>query len=122
MPRIERVDGEICKVLNEAIARELKDPRVDTLISVTSVETAKDLKTAKVYVSIMDKEKAKDALKALNNASGFLRGILFERLKIRIAPHLDFALDNSFENGDKIDRIIYEIHKKEEEKKDKTDE
>lgn len=112
MPRIERVDEELCKVLNEIIVRELKDPRLNALINVNSVSTAKDLKTAKVFVSVMEKEKANDAIKALNKASGFIRGILFERLKIRLVPHLTFILDNSYTEGFKIDEIIKTMYKK----------
>lgn len=106
MPNIDRVDEEIRKILNEIIAHEMKDPRLDTLINVTEVVAAKDLKTAKVYVSIMDKPKAKDALKSLNSASAYIRGLLFDRMKIRLVPHLTFYLDSSLENGYKIEGII----------------
>ena len=112
MPRMERVDDEIRKVLNEIIAYEMKDPRLDTLINVTGVTTSKDLKSAKVYVSVMDKSKAADALKALNSASAFIRGLLFDRLKIRLVPHLSFVLDNSFERGFKIEGIIKQMHER----------
>lgn len=112
MPRMERVDDEIRKVLNEIIAYEMKDPRLDTLINVTGVTTSKDLKSAKVYVSVMDKSKAADALKALNSASAFIRGLLFDRLKIRLVPHLSFVLDNSFERGFKIEGIIRQMHER----------
>lgn len=111
MPRIERVDEELCKVLNEIIVRELKDPRLNTLINVNSVSTTKDLKTAKVFVSIMEEEKSNDIIKALNNASGFIRGILFDRLKIRLVPHLTFILDNSYTKGFRIDEILKEMYK-----------
>ncbi len=112
MPRMERVDDEICKILNEIIAYEMKDPRLDTLINVTGVTTSKDLKSAKAFVSIMDKTKAVDALKALNSASAYIRGLLFERLKIRLVPHLSFVSDNSFERGFKIEGIIKEMHER----------
>ena len=112
MPRMERVDDEIRKVLNEIIAYEMKDPRLDTLINVTGVTTSKDLKSAKVYVRVMDKSKAADALKALNRASAFIRGLLFDRLKIRLVPHLSFVLDNSFERGFKIEGIIKQMHER----------
>ena len=110
MGKIERVDDEICKILNEIIAHEMKDPRLDTLINVTSVETSKDLKSAKVYVSIMDKTMAKDALKVLNNASSYIRELLFDRLKIRFVPHMVFKLDESLDHGFHIEQIIKELH------------
>ena len=108
--KMDRVDDEIRKTLNEIIAYELKDPRLETLINVTAVNTTKDLKSAKVFVSIMDKNKAKDALAALKNASGFIRGILFEKLKIRLVPHLTFHLDESLNRGFAIENILKEMH------------
>ena len=108
--KMDRVDDEIRKTLNEIIAYELKDPRLETLINVTAVNTTKDLKSAKVFVSIMDKSKAKDALIALKNASGFIRGILFEKLKIRLVPHLTFHLDESLNRGFAIENILKEMH------------
>ncbi len=111
MPRMERVDDEICKQLNVIIAREMKDPRLDTLVNVTSVEVTKDLKTAKAYVSVLDTAKQKDVLVALNGSAAYIRGLLFDRLKIRLVPHITFFADNSLEYGAKIDRLIKEIHK-----------
>ena len=123
MPKMERVDDEIRKILNDIIAHEMKDPRLDTLINVTEVHTTKDLKTAKVYVSIMDKHKVKGALKSLNSASAYMRGLLFDRLKIRLVPHLTFYIDNSFEHGYKIEGILKKMHEEGELKEEKeTDE
>lgn len=119
MPKIERVDDEIRKILNEIIAHELKDPRVDTLINVAEVKTTKDLKSAKVYVSVMDREKEKAAVNALNAASAYIRGLLFERMKIRLVPHLTFIADNSFERGYRIETLINEINKRETQNGDK---
>ena len=118
MPKIERVDDEIRKLLNEIIAHEMKDPRLDTLINVTDVNTTKDLKSAKVFVSVMDKDKSKDAVAALNSAAAFIRSMLFERMKIRLVPHLVFRLDGSFDRGMRIDGIIKEMKEKGELKKD----
>lgn len=113
MPRQERVDDEICKKLNEIIARELKDPRLSTWVSVTGVNVSKDLKTAKAYVSVFDKTKEKDVMDALCGASNHIRGMLFDRLKIRLVPHITFIADHSMENGDKIDKIIKKLHENE---------
>lgn len=111
MPKIERVDHELTKELNIIVSRELKDPRLEaTIISVTAVETAKDLKTAKVFVSVMDENKEKDALNALNGASAYIRGLLFDRLKIRTVPHLNFVKDNSISHSFKIETILKELH------------
>ena len=103
---LERVNNEIQKELNEIISRDLKDPRVTCIVSVTAVETAKDLKSAKVFVSIMDDSASIDVLKALNGAAAYMRGLLFDRLKIRTVPHLAFHKDNSVQNAMKIEKIL----------------
>ena len=110
MPKIERVDDEIKKTLNDIVAHELKDPRLNTLVSVTEVKTTKDLKNAKVYVSVMEEGMKKDVLKALNAASGYIRGLLFERLRIRLVPYLTFIGDDSFARGAKIEGILKELN------------
>ena len=70
--RTLRINEEIQKVLSEDI-RTLKDPRVQGLISVTEVEATGDLRYAKVYISVLEKERSKEVLKGLKSASGFLR-------------------------------------------------
>ena len=112
--KIERVDNELCKELNIIIARELKDPRISCMVSVTAVETAKDLKTAKAFVSIMDENAVNDVLSALNGASAYIRGLLFDRLKIRTVPHITFCKDNSLNHSFKIESILKELHIQEE--------
>ena len=109
MPLMGRVDDEIRKVLNEIIAHELKDPRLQTLVSVTDVQTTKDLKNAKVFVSVLEESMSKDALKVLNSASAFIRGLLFDRLRIRMVPYLTFLPDTSFARGAKIEGIIKQM-------------
>ncbi len=109
MPRLERVEDEIMKELNQLIAYEMKDPRINGMISVTKVKTSKELKHAKVYISIFNNENPELMLDVLQKASSFLRSELFKRLKIREIPELQFALDNSIEYGMKIDNILKEI-------------
>lgn len=108
--KIERVNNELTKELNLIVSREMKDPRLNGLVSITAVETAKDLKIAKVFVSIMDEKSEKDALNALNGAASFIRGLLFERLKIRNVPHFTFVKDNSISHSFKIESILKELH------------
>lgn len=115
---IDRVNNELQKELNVIIGRELKDPRINCIVSVTAVETARDLKTAKVFVSIMDENAAKEVLKALNGAASFMRGLLFERLKIRTVPYLAFHQDNSIKNAMKIEKILNELKLEGEEPKE----
>ncbi len=113
MPKLERVDSQIVKELNEIIAYEFKDPRVNTMVSVTGAETTKDLKYAKVYVSVFNNAETDVVIKTLNSAAGFLRSRLFERLKIRSVPNLSFYADISAAYGAKIDEIIKKINDEE---------
>lgn len=70
--RIGRINEEIMRELSTSI-RSLKDPRVQGMITITAVDTASDLRTAKVYVSVYDKSRSKEVLKGLKSAGGFLR-------------------------------------------------
>ncbi len=113
MARVERVENELKKELNELIAHEIKDPRIDSLVSVTKVQTAKELKFARVFISVFSKENPKEVLDVLNKASSFLRSKLFKRLKIREVPELHFQLVDSIEYSFKIDNILKDIKNKE---------
>ncbi|MBR4017699.1 MAG: 30S ribosome-binding factor RbfA [Oscillospiraceae bacterium] len=117
--RIGRINEEIQKELSNLI-RNLKDPRVqDTMISITHVETTPDLRWAKVYVSFLQDDKAKDALKGLKSAGGYLRRELGRALNLRYTPELNWALDDSITYGAKMLALINSL---EVEKDDDTDE
>ena len=104
--RIGRINEEIQKELSNLI-RNLKDPRVqDTMISITHVETTPDLRYAKVYVSFLQEERAKDALKGLKSAGGYLRRELGSALNLRYTPELNWALDDSITYGAKMMKLI----------------
>ena len=104
--RIGRINEEIQKELSSLI-RNLKDPRVqDTMISITHVETTPDLRWAKVYVSFLQEERAKDALKGLKSAGGYLRRELGRALNLRYTPELNWALDDSITYGAKMLKLI----------------
>ena len=104
--RIGRINEEIQKELSSAI-RTLKDPRVaETMISITHVETTPDLRYAKVYVSFLQEEKAKEALKGLKSAGGWLRRQLGSALQLRYTPELVWALDDSITYGAKMLELI----------------
>ena len=104
--RIGRINEEIQKELSSLI-RNLKDPRVqDTMISITHVETTPDLRYAKVYVSFLQEERAKDALKGLKSAGGYLRRELGSSLNLRYTPELNWELDDSITYGAKMMKLI----------------
>ncbi len=110
--RIGRINEEIQKELS-SLLRNLKDPRVqDTMISVTRVETTPDLRYAKVYVSFLQEERAKDALKGLKSAGGYLRRELGRTLNLRYTPEIAWALDDSITYGAKMLALINSLEVK----------
>ena len=97
--RINRINEEIQKELS-ALLRNVKDPRVaGTMISVTRVETTPDLRWTKVYVSFLQEDRAKDAMKGLKSAGGYLRRELGRTLNLRYTPEIAWALDDSITYG-----------------------
>lgn len=97
--RMGRINEEIQKEL-AGLIRNLKDPRVqDTMISITHVQATPDLRYAKVYVSFLEEDRAKDALKGLKSAGGYLRRELGRALQLRYTPELQWALDDSITYG-----------------------
>lgn len=104
--RIGRINEEIQRELAGAI-RDLKDPRVQkTMVSVTRVETTPDLRYAKVYVSMLDKDASKEVLKGLKSSGGYLRRILGQNLQLRYTPELVWAEDHSITYGARILDIL----------------
>ena len=104
--RINRINEEIQKALAELL-RTVKDPRVSgTMISITRVESTPDLRFAKTYVSFLEEDKAKDALKGLESASGYLRRELGAALQLRHTPMLQWTLDDSITYGAKMLKLI----------------
>ena len=103
--RIGRINEEIQREL-AALIPNVKDPRVTGMISVTAVDTTTDLRYAKVYVSMLDKSSAKEVVKGLKSAAGYLRRELGHRLNRRYTPELVFEEDNSIDHGAHILELL----------------
>lgn len=107
-----RINGEVQKELSILISREIKDPRIHPMTSVVHVEVAPDLKTAKVYISVMgDDLSKKSTLQGLKSAASFMRGQLAKSLNLRNTPELTFVIDNSIEYGVHMSKLIDEVNK-----------
>ena len=88
------------KELSWLLAKEMNDPRLPTLVSITLVEVSGDLRHAKVFVSVMgDSQEKRSTLEMLNSAARFLQRELKPLLDLRVVPHLTFHQDNSIEQG-----------------------
>lgn len=107
--RIGRINEEIQRELAELL-RELKDPRVHkTMLSITHVETTPDLRYAKVYVSLLDKEYTKETLAGLKSSAGYLRRELGRTLQLRYTPELQWQADDSIVQGAHILDILSKL-------------
>ena len=106
--RIGRINEEIQRELS-ALIPAVKDPRVSGMISVTAVETTPDLRYAKAYISVLDKENGERVLKGLRSASGWLRRELGSALKLRYTPELVFPLDDSIDKGAHILELLRSV-------------
>ena len=111
--KIERLNNLYLSELSKIIFKEIKNPIIKT-VNLTGVEITNDLSFAKVYFTCMNEDKDK-VLAELNDAKGFLRSKLAENINLRYTPELIFHYDNSIEYGMNIERIIKEIHDKENE-------
>lgn len=112
--RAQRVAEQIKHETAEIIRNELKDPRLG-FVTVTTVEVSNDLRHVKIFISVLGDEQSKQqSMTALNNAAGFVRKELGQRVKLRYTPEVLFRLDASIEHGVKIQKLLNEMHGKEE--------
>lgn len=106
-----RINGEVKRELSNLISREIKDPRINPMTSVVAAEVAPDLKTAKIFISVLgDQESKNSTLLGLRSAASFMRGQLAKTLNLRNTPELIFILDNSIEYGVHMSKLIDEVN------------
>ena len=105
-----RINREFQRELSSLISMEVKDPRISPVTSVVSVDVAPDLKTSKVYISVLgDKEAQHNTLEGLKSAASFLRSQLAHNLNLRNTPELTFYVDQSIEYGVNMSQMIDEV-------------
>lgn len=105
---MRRVDEAVRAVLSDAIATDLKDPRVG-FVTVTSVETSPDLRHARVFVSVLGSDEEREAsLAGLDSAHGFLQGKVARELRLKHTPTLSFHYDSSIDTGMRISELLDE--------------
>ena len=119
--RMQRVDEEFKREIGKIIDQDLKNPNITGIISVTKVKVASDLKSAKVYISILNSKSKKNTLEGLKNATGYIRTELAKRINLRYTPSLIFEIDDSMEYGARIDSILNKIMPKKPEGGDSND-
>lgn len=104
--RMRRVNEVIREVLGAAVATELKDPRIG-FVTITSVDTTSDLRSARVYVSVLGSPEERDqTLAGLQHAHGYLQGKIGGELRIKRTPTLTFHYDDSIEQGMRVQKLL----------------
>lgn len=117
-----RLGEEVRRVISDMLLRELKDPRLSGMVSITSVDVSSDGSYATVYLSVFvgsdeDKEKKEeDVLAAMRSSKGLIKREIGNHVKVRHIPELTFKMDTSLEYGRHIDELIDEVVKKDEKK------
>lgn len=116
--RPERVQEALRQEISRLVLGEVKDPRIGFL-TITKVDLTKDLRYAKVYFSVLGgaKEKAL-ALKGLNSAKGYIKGMVADRIKLRLVPEISFRIDESIEHTKEIYDLFERIKKKDKGERD----
>lgn len=110
--RIVRISEEVKKEISNIIQNELKDPRLPNMVSIVSCNVTKDLRYAKVFISVLgNDEEKKNAISALKSAAGYIRRELGHRVQLRYTPEIHFELDTSIEHGIYINKLLDDAKK-----------
>jgi ribosome-binding factor A len=105
--RADRVSQLIQRELSEILQKETKDPRLK-MTTITGVKLSKDLKNAKIYFSVADRDQ-QDVLKGFQSAHGHIKRTLAGRLELRYMPELRFYYDESFDYGERIEKLLKSV-------------
>ena len=111
--RIDRISEQVRREVDRIIREDLSDPRIQGTYSVTRADVTRDLRYAKIYVSILEEENRKPMMAALKKAAGFVRHQLGEQMIIRYAPEILFELDNNIEYGSHIASVLKQVQAEE---------
>ena len=111
--RTDRIASEIMREAERIIREDVSDPRTECMFSITHVDVTRDLRYAKVYVSVYEEEKREPMMKALKSAAGFIRHNIGRRVQLRYTPELLFELDTTIEYGVHIAILINQVRKTE---------
>lgn len=104
--RIDRISEEVRHEVDRIIREELHDPRIGGTFSITRAEVTRDLRYAKIYVSVLEDDRRDDLMKALKSAAGFVRRSLGKNMLIRYAPELQFVSDQNIAYGVHIAKML----------------
>ena len=107
--KLNRINHSLAEEISYVVNREVKNQDIK-FVTITGAKTASDLSVAKIYFTTLDEAKKESTLKALKQASGFIRTKLFDRMDLRYMPKLEFIYDDSIEYANNIEKIIESTH------------
>ncbi len=112
--KLERIESQIRREVSNILQNEVKNSKFG-FVTVTDVEVTSDYSFANIYVSFLNTKEisAQDRLEEINRVKGFVRSQLSQRLKIRKTPDLIFKIDDSIDQGNRIDELIAQIKQSE---------
>ena len=118
--RPQRVAQEMQKEIAIILQREIKDPRLGMMTTVSGVEVSRDLAYAKVFVTFLndkDEQAVKEGIKVLQDASGYIRSLLGKAMRLRIVPELTFFYDNSLVEGMRMSNLVSNVIRNDDERR-----
>lgn len=116
--RVARIESEILKVVSNVISHELKDPGIAPMTSVTEVRVSKDVSFADIYISAYGSDlDVKSTMEALERSKGYIRSAIGRAVKLRLTPEVRIHLDESIANGVRMNKVIMDTIRADEEKK-----
>ncbi len=108
--RTERINEQLREEISTLLTRQIKDPRLNAVISITRVVSSGDLRSARVYISVMGNQETKQsALEGLRSAASFLRRELRNRINMKHTPFLSYQLDDSINEADQLFRLMNKV-------------
>ncbi|MEN3157889.1 30S ribosome-binding factor RbfA [Alkalimonas sp. NCh-2] len=121
--RVDRLSQQLQKELAVILQREIKDPRLHHMITVSQVDVSRDLSYAKIYVTFLglEQDKVKDNLKILNDAKGFIRSLIGKRIQTRIVPQVQFYYDSTLDEGIRLTALVESARRADEAKRPADD-
>ncbi len=108
--RTDRINEQLREEISTLLTRQVKDPRLNAVISITRVVSSGDLRSARVYISVMGKQETREAaLAGMRSAASYLRRELRDRINMKHTPFLSYQLDDSLEEADQVLRLMNRV-------------
>ncbi|MEI7473707.1 MAG: 30S ribosome-binding factor RbfA [bacterium] len=108
--RADRIKKALMREISDIIQKNLRDPRIPTIVSIIDIDLSADYSYAKVFISVFgSEEERRQAIEALEEKTSYVRGEVSKRIRLRHTPAISFKLDDSLERGSKITELLDKI-------------